>query len=53
MAKKSSERGETTRREARTEGDHRAGKLLAGTIIAIAGMMLVFDDDEDGTKPSE
>ena len=53
MIKKSSEPREKTRSETRAEFERRAGKLLAGNIIAIAAMMLLFDDDEDSTEPSE
>ena len=53
MTKKSSESREKTRSDTRAEFERRAGKLLAGNIIVLAAMMLVFDDDEDGSEPSE
>ncbi len=52
MAKKFSELRETMRSEARAESDNRAAKLLAASIMAIAGMLLVFEDDEDGSGHS-
>jgi hypothetical protein len=46
MDKKSSEFSEETRPRTRVGSDPHAAAVLVANIIAIAGMLLVFDDDE-------
>lgn len=53
MVKKIGEFSDETRPRTRAGSDPHAAALLVANIIAIAGMVLVFDDDEGDPDPED
>ena len=55
MAEKFDDLGERSRPEARAESGNRPATRFAASILALAGMVLVFDidEDEDDSGPPE